>query len=140
MKYVLYCAKRTDLQCRFSLKSGWFRGLQILGLFVIEYTQIEQLEREFELYGMLWHTCNNFLRTNPLWMDGPFQEIDGEQMVQNMDKWFRSAATCAKMLTNVEPKIVAEELKRRIEAFQVTNQLQSIILCPVCLSELTVVA
>lgn len=73
-------------------------------------------------------------------MDGPFQEIDGEQMVQNMDKWFRSAATCAKMLTNVEPKIVAEELKRRIEAFQVTNQLQSIILCPVCLSELTVVA
>jgi dynein heavy chain len=86
---------------------------------VIEYTQVEQLEREFELYGMLWHTCHDFLRAYPLWMDGPFLEIDGEQMVQNMDKWFRTAAKCAKMLTNVEPKMVAEELRRRIEAFQV---------------------
>ncbi|CAM6109105.1 unnamed protein product [Calypogeia fissa] len=92
---------------------------EILGLFVIEYTQVEQLEREFELYGMLWHTCHDFLRAHPLWMDGPFQEIDGEQMVQSMDKWFRTAAKCAKMLTHVEPKIVAEDLKRRIEAFQV---------------------
>ncbi|KAL2642110.1 hypothetical protein R1flu_009697 [Riccia fluitans] len=117
---IIYCQEIEDkLQRYLDLATLYNSREEILGSFVTEYTQIDQMERLFELHGMLWHTCNDFLRAWPGWMDGPFQDIDGEEMVTNMDKWFRASAKCAKMLTNVDTKIVAEELKKRIAEFQV---------------------
>ncbi|KAL3678222.1 hypothetical protein R1sor_021178 [Riccia sorocarpa] len=117
---IIYCQEIEDKLKRYlDLATLYNTREEILGCFITEYTHLEQLEKQFELHGMLWHTCNDFLRAWPGWMDGPFQEIDGEVMVANMDKWFRASAKCSKMMTNVETKIVGEELKRRIAEFQV---------------------
>ncbi|KAG6554406.1 hypothetical protein Mapa_004323 [Marchantia paleacea] len=117
---IIYCQEMEDKLKRYlDLASLYNSREEILGLFVTEYALIEQLEKLFELHGMLWHTCNDFLRIWPAWMDGPFQDINGEEMVSSMEKWFRASAKCAKMMTNVETKIVAEDLKKRITEFQV---------------------
>lgn len=77
------------------------------------------MEKDFENHITLWHTANDFLRIYPNWMDGPFTLIDGEEMLNNMDKWVRAAAKCSKLLTR-EPKIAAEQLRKQIMAFNVS--------------------
>jgi len=77
------------------------------------------MEKDFENHILLWHTANDFLRIYPNWMDGPFTLIDGEEMLNNMDKWVRASAKCAKLLTK-EPKIAAEQLKKKIMEFNVS--------------------
>ena len=87
-----------------------------------EYPQIDLIGKEFEQYGILWHVCGDFMHSLPQWMDGPFNLIHADEVVSNVDKWFRSAAKCTK-LTIGESKIVAEDLKKRIEKFQVNKML-----------------
>lgn len=79
---------------------------------------MEVITKDFELYSTLWHTCADFLRILPQWMDGAFVMIKAEEMGNNVEQWFKNAFKCVKLLTN-DPKRVAEELKRRIEKFQV---------------------
>lgn len=76
------------------------------------------MEKDFENHISFWHTANDFLRVLPNWMDGPFTLIDGEEMLNNMDKWVRASAKCAKLLTK-DVKIAAEELRKRIMDFNV---------------------
>ncbi|EFJ31602.1 hypothetical protein SELMODRAFT_86461 [Selaginella moellendorffii] len=91
---------------------------QVFGLTVTEYPQIEQLEKQFEMCGVVWHTAADFLRVLPQWMDGPFGSINSEEMQQNVDKWFRACAKSVKQVTG-DVKIVAEQLKKKIESFMV---------------------
>lgn len=76
------------------------------------------MEKDFENHILVWHTATDFFRILPQWMDGPFTLIDPEELQNNMDKWVRAAAKCSKLLTK-EPKMVAEELKRQVMAFNV---------------------
>ncbi|KAH7297912.1 hypothetical protein KP509_25G018200 [Ceratopteris richardii] len=91
---------------------------QILGLVPTEYPQVEALGKEFEQYGLVWHICCDFMHFLPQWMDGPFSAINAEELVSNVEKWFRSAAKCSKQIVG-DCKIVAEELRKRIEKFMV---------------------
>nr|AML30858.1 axonemal inner arm dynein heavy chain 2 [Marsilea vestita] len=91
---------------------------QILGLLPTEYPQFDQMSKEFEQYGILWHVCGDFMHALPQWVDGPFNQINAEEVVSSVDKWFRSAMKCSKQTVG-EAKLVAEELKKRIERFQI---------------------
>eukprot|EP01018_Ginkgo_biloba_P007886 Gb_26557 [translate_table: standard] len=73
---------------------------QMLGLMVTDYPQVEALAKEFEQYGILWHTCCDFCRALPQWTNGPFNDINADVVVQNVEKWFRATAKCTKQ-TNV---------------------------------------
>ncbi|KAJ7542777.1 hypothetical protein O6H91_09G011300 [Diphasiastrum complanatum] len=74
---------------------------QVFGLMVTEHPQIELIDKEFEMYGVLWHTCSDFLRVLPQWMDGPFNFIVTEDIVQNVDKWFRSCSKSVKQVSGL---------------------------------------
>jgi len=100
--------------------------VQIFAQIAQEHPAIERMEKDFENHILLWHTANDFLRIYPNWMDGPFTLIDGEEMLNNMDKWVRASAKCAKLLTK-EPKIVAEQLKKQIMDFNVSWNGKGII-------------
>lgn len=92
--------------------------MQIFAQIAQEHPGIERMEKDFENHILFWHTANDFLRIYPNWMDGPFTLIDGEEMINNMDKWVRSSARCAKLLTK-DPKLAAEELRLKIQQFNV---------------------
>lgn len=94
------------------------RREEIFGQISVEHPAIEKMEKDFENHISFWHTANDFLRVLPNWMDGPFTLIDGEEMLNNMDKWVRASAKCAKLLTK-DVKIAAEELRKRIMDFNV---------------------
>lgn len=96
--------------------------MQIFAQIPQEHPAIERMEKDFENHITLWHTANDFLRIYPNWMDGPFTLIDGEQMLNDMDKWVRASAKCAKLLTK-DPKIAAEELRRKVMEFNVSCDL-----------------
>ena len=53
---------------------------EIFGLPRTEYPQIEVIQKAFEPYASLWRFCSEFARSLPEWMDGPFTEIDAEQV------------------------------------------------------------
>lgn len=93
--------------------------MQIFAQIPQEHPAIERMEKDFENHILLWHTANDFLRIYPNWMDGPFTLIDGEEMLNNMDKWVRASAKCSKLLTK-EPKMAAEELRKKIMGFNVS--------------------
>lgn len=83
-----------------------------------EFPEVEILEKDFENYSLVWHTAGNFLKVLPQWMDGPFNLLVAEDVLNNVETWFKSSAKCAKLLTG-PAKMVAEILKSKIEAFQV---------------------
>ena len=97
--------------------------MQIFAQIPQEHPIIERLENDFENHVLFWHTANDFLRIYPNWMDGPFTLIDPEELLNNMDKWVRSSARCAKLLTKA-PKMAAEELRQRILDFNVSYNMK----------------
>lgn len=85
---------------------------------ITEFPELDALNAEFENCALIWHTAWDFLKVLPAWMDGPFSNLDAEEVQNNVEMWYKNSAKCCKVLTN-ESKIVAEETKRRVEKFQV---------------------
>ncbi|BBM97612.1 dynein axonemal heavy chain [Marchantia polymorpha subsp. ruderalis] len=89
----------------------------IFDLMITEFPELDALNAEFENCALIWHTAWDFLKVLPAWMDGPFSNLDAEEVQNNVEMWYKNSAKCCKVLTN-ESKIVAEETKRRVEKFQ----------------------
>ncbi len=49
-------------------------------------------------YLQLWTMCGEITHHLPDWMDGPFTDINAEQVSADCDKWWRSSAKVAKVI------------------------------------------
>ena len=49
-------------------------------------------------YLQLWTMCGEITHHLPDWMDGPFTDINAEQVSADCDKWGRSSAKLTKVI------------------------------------------
>ena len=49
-------------------------------------------------YLQLWTMCGEITHHLPDWMDGPFTDINAEQVSADCDKWWRSSAKLGKVI------------------------------------------
>jgi dynein heavy chain len=59
----------------------------IFGLPKTEYPRLGEVSHMLEPYASLWRCCAEFTRALPEWMDGPFPEINAENMATDVDRW-----------------------------------------------------
>jgi len=60
----------------------------VLGLEVTNYEEVLTLASDFEPYKNLWITINDWLKFKSQWLDGPFDELDPEEVEKNWnDAW-----------------------------------------------------
>ncbi len=100
--------------------------IQLFDAMITEFPEVEVLEKDFENYSLLWHTAGDFLKVLPQWTDGAFNLLVAEDVLNNAEVWFKASAKCAKLLTG-PAKMVAEQLKQQLEAFQVRMYLGAYI-------------
>lgn len=100
--------------------------IQLFDAMITEFPEVEVLEKDFENYSLLWHTAGDFLKVLPQWTDGAFNLLVAEDVLNNAEAWFKASAKCAKLLTG-PAKMVAEQLKQQLEAFQVRMYLGAYI-------------
>ena len=58
----------------------------IFGLPRTEYPLLGEVSHMLEPYASLWRCCAEFTRALPEWMDGPFPEINAENMATDVDR------------------------------------------------------
>ncbi|MEW5317509.1 MAG: hypothetical protein WDW38_008798 [Sanguina aurantia] len=75
------------------------------------------IDKMLEPYASLWRTASELGRSLPEWMDGPFPEIDAEQMASEVDRWWRGAAKLAKTLNGPCLEVV-KQVRLKLEEFQ----------------------
>ena len=86
-----------------------------------DYSIIQQIGKDFEPYATLWITVDDWIKNHATWTDGPFENIDAEDMERNVLQY-------AKNLIRVirEPKFkdkapllkIAEDIKAQIDDFK----------------------
>lgn len=91
---------------------------QIFDAMITEFPELDTLLSEFENYALCWETAGAFLKVLPQWLEGPMNLLIAEDVLNNVEQWYRASAKCAKLLTG-PAKIVAESLKTQIKGFQV---------------------
>jgi len=93
---------------------------ELFGVQPKEYTELQELQAQFELYFNLWSTTSDFHASHALWMTGPFIELDAQKVVDNVDNWYKLMFKLEKALADQapEPAKVAEEMRKKIEEFR----------------------
>lgn len=59
---------------------------QIFGLKETEWPVLDSIHKIFEPTAKLWELCASFSRELPDWRDGPFKEIDAEQVAAKVEE------------------------------------------------------
>lgn len=91
---------------------------QLFDVMLTEFPELEQLISDFENYALLWDTAGAFLEVLPQWMDGPMNYLIAEEVLNSVELWYRAAAKCSKLCVGLA-RLVAEDLKKQVKAFQV---------------------
>jgi len=91
---------------------------QLFDVMLTEFPELDQLISDFENYALLWDTAGAFLKVLPQWMDGPMSLLVAEEVLNNVEQWYRAAAKCSKLCVGLA-RLVAEDLKLQVKAFQV---------------------
>lgn len=94
--------------------------IQLFDVMLTEFPELEQLISDFENYALLWDTAGAFLKVLPQWTDGPMNLLVAEEVLTNVEQWYRAAAKCAKLCVGLA-RLVAEDLKQKVKAFQVQS-------------------
>eukprot|EP00741_Cyanophora_paradoxa_P007767 tig00001206_g7515.t1 len=85
-----------------------------------EYPELATLTKDFEPYLTLWTAASEWSRANPVWFDGPFQDLDPEQMEKDVTGWWKTFYKLAKVFKDVPgPAGVANALKGKLDEFKV---------------------
>ena len=82
-----------------------------------EYPNLAKIAKTFTPYGTLWKGCAEFMRALPDWTDGPFTELDTDQITADTDRWYLGLVKSMKQLAG-KPLDVAAEMQEKLKAFQ----------------------
>ena len=89
----------------------------IFGMPEKDLPQLERIVRTFEPYCTLWKICGDFSNHLPEWTDGPFTELDPENLASNVENWIRSLAKVQKILSERAAE-ACKVLNERLSKFQ----------------------
>eukprot|EP00795_Rhopilema_esculentum_P009610 gene9610-17369_t len=84
-----------------------------------------------EPFDKLWKTAANFFTKYELWMNGPFRDMDAEQLEEEVSSMWRTMFKLTKTFADVQgPRRVADSTKTKIDKFKVYMPLLSCICNP----------
>ncbi|XP_043945444.1 dynein axonemal heavy chain 3 [Protopterus annectens] len=87
-----------------------------------EVSQFPSLQTAFtnkQPYDQLWVTAYNFHVKSDLWMNGPFQKLNAEEINEEVGNMWRTTYKLTKSLADLPgPRRVAENLKFKIDKFK----------------------
>eukprot|EP00794_Sanderia_malayensis_P008808 gene8808-9750_t len=84
-----------------------------------------------EPYDKLWKTALSFHTKHEIWLNGPFLDIDAEQVEDDVNNMWRTMYKLTKTLSDVQgPRRVAENMKSKIDKFKVHLPLLGCICNP----------
>ncbi|XP_078413797.1 dynein axonemal heavy chain 3 [Cetorhinus maximus] len=82
-------------------------------------------------YEQLWNTAYNFYTKSEMWMNGPFQGLDAEEITNDVSTMWRTMYKLTKTFADISgPKRVAENAKLKIEKFKPHLPIIAIICNP----------
>eukprot|EP00947_MAST-08B_sp_MAST-8B-sp1_P004635 g4635.t1 len=80
-----------------------------------EYTAITKIEREFEPFSKLWTMTYDFRSNKDNWVNGPFHELDANQVSKDVNSWWTSSYKLNKQLADAAPGAAEVAAKLRAE-------------------------
>ncbi|KAI8622787.1 dynein heavy chain and region D6 of dynein motor-domain-containing protein [Chytriomyces sp. MP71] len=99
-----------------------------------ERTQFEKYQQIVEIldpYKKLWETAFNYQTENARWMNGPFNELNGEAVEEAVGGMWRAMFKLVKVFNDQPvPKKVAEQIKNKLEKFKVHLPLITVLRNP----------
>ena len=86
--------------------------LQVLfGVPTTQYSHIKEITQNFEPYQQLWTIVYNSSQEYPTWEDGPFQNLDPEDIDLKVTNWTKALHKLAKSLKDEAPGAIATTFK-----------------------------
>ncbi|CAL6082691.1 Dynein_heavy chain [Hexamita inflata] len=98
---------------------------QLLGLDKTDYSQLEQLIKDFEPQNLLWTCVNKFNKIEQEVLYEDFKKIVANQIIEDVDQCFRDVSKCIRNLKETQQQVrdLAEQMKIRINQFKRNNDL-----------------
>ena len=104
---------------------------ELFGWDLTEYPQINEHIKALEPHLTLWTTAQNFQRSFPTWMEGPFLELSPEQVDNDVGAWWRQLYKMGKSLAGLEgPLKVVAHVKQKLDEFKTHLPLMHAMLNP----------
>eukprot|EP01012_Entosiphon_sulcatum_P032727 TRINITY_DN4157_c0_g1_i1.p1 TRINITY_DN4157_c0_g1~~TRINITY_DN4157_c0_g1_i1.p1 ORF type:complete len:4195 (-),score=848.52 TRINITY_DN4157_c0_g1_i1:38-11479(-) len=91
---------------------------QLFGLPTTQYTNINEIVKNFEPYQQLWTIVSDYYQLFPSWTEGPFKDLDPEVVDNNVQSWTKTLHRLVKLLKDEAPGQVAASVKEKLEAFR----------------------
>lgn len=84
-----------------------------------------------EPYKKLWETALNFQTEHSKWMNGPFTDLNGEELEEIVNDMWRTAVKLMKVFSDQpNPRKVAETVKNKLDKFKGNLPLVSVLRNP----------
>ncbi|KAJ3238670.1 Dynein heavy chain 3, axonemal [Chytriomyces hyalinus] len=95
------------------------------------FEKYQQIIDILDPYKKLWETAYNYQTENTKWMNGPFNELNGEAVDETVGGMWRNMFKLVKVFNDQPvPKKVAEQIKNKLEKFKVHLPLISVLRNP----------
>jgi hypothetical protein len=85
-----------------------------------DYSVLDKLAKDFEPYLSVWSMASDFVTKKAQWLTGPFLELDGPAMEQDVSKWWQQSYKLRKQLERSSPGAagIAGQLREEVTAFR----------------------
>ena len=68
----------------------------LFGKPVTDYALLKDIVKKFEPYGNMWESVDSWLKQHKAWLEGPFSELDAEQVEASAQTILRTLKKCEK--------------------------------------------
>eukprot|EP00741_Cyanophora_paradoxa_P008927 tig00000142_g8641.t1 len=98
---------------------------------ITEYPTLNTLLDDFEPVHSLWTTALEFCKAMPIWFDGPFIELNAEQVDQSFHTWMKTMKRLQKdMKEKPQPLRVVEHVHGKLTEFKPNLPLVQLLRVP----------
>jgi len=87
---------------------------------VTDYTYLQKIIKTFEPFQVFWLTAQDWQKEYAVWMDGPFIQLEPEEVDKTLQTQWRNMFKCTKTFADKVPDVhkLSVELKSQMDAFK----------------------
>lgn len=81
---------------------------------VVQYTELQKLNKEFQPFYDLWKTTSDWLRWHESWLNDPLSAINPEQLEYNVNDAYKTMHQCVKQFKDIpgEQETILEDTNK----------------------------
>ena len=85
-----------------------------------DYSDVQRVIKNFEPYGNLWSTAFDWVRSQKVWFDDPFNDLDGDTVAKQLETGWRTMHKVCKFFESKYPEVykVASDVRDQMDQFK----------------------